>query len=206
MDSLFSCVYYALYFLKKKRKNRIFIEYKCVRLCGGFKYVNVLVCVGRDVTLCLEGKGVDKLNFFETIRGKIIGIVVAVSVISALSIGGYFIHSMYSAMEVQLQNEREMMTEQIKTKLKNETEMAISLIDQIHKKQLAGELTEEQAKKMAADYIRDLRYDEGKGYFWVDTKEGVNVVLLGRPSEGKSRIDLVDPSGRHFIKEMIENG
>ena len=49
----------------------------------------------RDVTLCLEGKGVDKLNFFETIRGKIIGIVVAVSVISALSIGGYFIHSMY---------------------------------------------------------------------------------------------------------------
>ena len=143
----------------------------------------------RDVTLCLEGKGVDKLNFFETIRGKIIGIVVAVSVISALSIGGCFIHSMYSAMEVQLQNEREMMTEQIKTKLKNETEMAISLIDQIHKKQLAGELTEEQAKKMAADYIRDLRYDEGKGYFWVDTKEGVNVVLLGRPSEGKSRID-----------------
>ena len=119
-------------------------------------------CVWRDVTLCLEGKGVDKLNFFETIRGKIIGIVVAVSVISALSIGGYFIHSMYSAMEVQLQNEREMMTEQIKTKLKNETEMAISLIDQIHKKQLAGELTEEQAKKMAADYIRDLRYDGGK--------------------------------------------
>lgn len=206
MDAFFSCVYYSLYFLKKKRKNRIFIEYKCVRLCGGFKYVNVLVCVWRDVTLCLEGKGVDKLNFFETIRGKIIGIVVAVSVISALSIGGYFIHSMYSAMEVQLQNEREMMTEQIKTKLKNETEMAISLIDQIHKKQLAGELTEEQAKKMAADYIRDLRYDEGKGYFWVDTKEGVNVVLLGRPSEGKSRIDLVDPSGRHFIKEMIENG
>ena len=79
----FSCVYYSLYFLKKKRKNRIFIEYKCVRLCGGFKYVNVLVCVWRDVTLCLEGKGVDKLNFFETIRGKIIGIVVAVSVVSA---------------------------------------------------------------------------------------------------------------------------
>lgn len=146
------------------------------------------------------------LGFFGTIKGKIISAIVAVSVITAVVIGGYFVYTMYSSTEAQLENERTMMTEQIKTKLKNETEMAISLIDQVHKKQLAGELTEEQARKMAADYIRDLRYDEGKGYFWVDTKEGVNVVLLGRPSEGKSRIDLVDPSGRHFIKEMIENG
>ena len=32
------------------------------------------------------------------------------------------------------------------------------------------------------------------------------MVLLGRPSEGKSRIDLVDPNGTYFIKEMLANG
>ena len=68
------------------------------------------------------------------------------------------------------------------------------------------QLTPEQAKKEAADLVRTLRYDDGKGYFWVDTYEGVNVVLLGRDSEGKSRMNATDPSGRHFIQEMIANG
>lgn len=41
--------------------------------------------------------------------------------------------------------------------------------------------------------IRNLRYDNGAGYFWIDTYEGVNVVLLGRENtEGKSRINATD--------------
>ena len=88
----------------------------------------------------------------------------------------------------------------------DKVQMAFSILEQMHKKEQAGELTREQAQKQAADLVRDLRYDNGKGYFWIDTKEGVNVVLLGRPSEGKSRIDLVDPNGTYFIKEMLANG
>lgn len=52
-----------------------------------------------------------------------------------------------------------------------------------------------------------MRYNDGKGYFWIDTYEGVNVALLGRKeAEGKSRIDAVDTEGRHFIQEMLANG
>ena len=94
----------------------------------------------------------------------------------------------------------------VERELKIETETAISIIKQVYDRQQKGELTEEQAKKQAADLVRDLRYDDGKGYFWVDTYDGVNVVLLGRDTEGKSRIGLTDPSGKQFIKEMIENG
>ena len=39
-----------------------------------------------------------------------------------------------------------------------------------------------------------------RGNFFVDTTEGINVVLLGRDTEGKSRINLVDPNGVFFIK------
>ncbi|WP_049895819.1 methyl-accepting chemotaxis protein [Oribacterium sp. NK2B42] len=91
-------------------------------------------------------------------------------------------------------------------KLKQETEIAVSVIDQIHERQLAGEFTESEAKKFAADLVREMRYDNGNGYFWVDTYEGVNVVLLGRDTEGKSRWDSVDPNGTYFIQEMIANG
>ena len=101
---------------------------------------------------------------------------------------------------------RQMLVTDVENELRNQTLSAISVIETVHKRQLAGELTEEQARKQAADLVRDMRYEGDGGYFWVDTYEGVNVVLLGRPTEGKSRIDSVDPSGRYFIKEMIENG
>ena len=98
------------------------------------------------------------------------------------------------------------MTKACENKLVSETETAVSAINEYYKKQQRGELTEEQAKKMAADEVRELRYDNGVGYFWIDTYDGVNVVLLGRNTEGKSRINLQDPTGKYFIKEMLENG
>ncbi|MCR5007194.1 MAG: cache domain-containing protein [Oribacterium sp.] len=91
-------------------------------------------------------------------------------------------------------------------KLKQETETAISVVDQIHQRELAGAFTEEEAKEYAADLVRNMKYDDGSGYFWVDTYEGVNVVLLGRDTEGQSRWDSVDPNGNYFIQEMIANG
>lgn len=146
------------------------------------------------------------LNFFATIKGKIISVVVAVSLVSSLCVGGYFLVSMYNEVDENMAEEQLLLTEQIKASLKQETEIAVSLIEQIHKQQMSGAITEPEAKKLAADLIRDLRYDDGAGYFWVDTVDGVNVVLLGRDVEGKSRIDLKDPNGKPFIKELIENG
>ena len=68
-------------------------------------------------------------------------------------------------------------------------------------------MTEEQAKTEAAALVRDMRYDDGAGYFWIDTYDGVNVALLGsKEVEGKSRINATDPTGKQFIREMIENG
>ena len=102
---------------------------------------------------------------------------------------------------------RQMLEVDVEDQLKDQTLSAISAIESIHKRQLAGEFTEEQAKIMAADIVRNMRYEGEGGYFWIDTYDGVNVVLLGRTEvEGKSRIDATDPSGRKFIQEMIENG
>ena len=80
------------------------------------------------------------------------------------------------------------------------------MINKIYQEQQAGKLTSAEAQSRAVNYVRELRYDNGAGYFFVDTTEGINVVLLGRDTEGKSRINLVDPNGVFFIKNMIENG
>ena len=147
-----------------------------------------------------------EMGNFRSIKVQLIGIIAGVAVATALSIGGFFIFSQIQNNYAQLTHYRENLEANVEASLKGETQVAFSILEQLHKKEQAGELTREQAQKQAADMVRDLRYDGGKGYFWIDTKEGVNVVLLGRPSEGKSRIDLVDPNGTYFIKEMLANG
>ena len=64
------------------------------------------------------------LGFFSTIRGKIISAIVAVSVITALSIGGYFISAMYNETSEQIETQRALLMEDVKQRLREETEIA----------------------------------------------------------------------------------
>lgn len=143
---------------------------------------------------------------FSSMKMRLICVIVGVSVVTMMCIGGFFIYNSIKDNEAQLVSYRADLERDVEDRLRNETEIAVSAIANVYKKQQAGQLTEAQAKEQAADIVREMRYDDGKGYFWIDTDEGVNVVLLGRDTEGKSRIHLTDPEGRHFIKEMIENG
>ena len=141
-----------------------------------------------------------------SLKGRFVIMVVGTAVLTTLLVSALFITNLISETDRQVETYRRTLTQDVERELKIETESAITIIKQIYDRQQKGELTEEQAKKQAADLVRDMRYDDGAGYFWIDTYEGVNVVLLGRDTEGKSRINLTDPEGRHFIKEMIENG
>ena len=141
-----------------------------------------------------------------SLKGRFLLMVIGIAVLTTICVSAAFIVNLQSESERQVASVQQTMITDVERELKIETETAISIIKQVYDRQQKGELTEEQAKKQAADLVRDLRYDDGKGYFWVDTYDGVNVVLLGRDTEGKSRIGLTDPSGKQFIKEMIENG
>ena len=58
---------------------------------------------------------------------------------------------------------------------------------------------------MQRDQIRDLRYGNN-GYFWVDTYDGTNVVLLGNDTEGTNRMDAVDANGFAYMQAIISAG
>lgn len=89
--------------------------------------------------------------------------------------------------------------------IKNQVETAIAMLTGISEKQKSGEYTKEEAEKIGADMLRSLTYGEG-GYFWADTYDGTNVVLLGKDTEGTNRIDAVDANGVKFMEEIIANG
>ena len=147
-----------------------------------------------------------KRTGFKSIMLELSVMVIVAVLLASFVITGYSVLSTISNNKVQVKEYKEQLTTDVKRELRNHTQIAVSIIEEYHKKQENGEMTEEEAKKAAADAIRELRYDDDSGYFWVDTVEGVNVVLLGRDTEGQSRWDAADPSGRKYIQEMIENG
>ena len=147
------------------------------------------------------------LQMQSSMRTQFLLMMIGASLITIICMGAIFFKSMLDNSEEQVQTYKEALVSDVERELKIETETAISIIDTVYKRQQAGQLTQEQAMTEAAALVRNLRYDNGAGYFWIDTYEGVNVVLLGRvETEGKSRINLTDPHGKQFIKEMIENG
>jgi len=89
--------------------------------------------------------------------------------------------------------------------IKSQVSSVITLFDSINKKYKNGEYTLEEAKKLSADLVRDLRYKDG-AYFWIDTKDGQNVVLLGNKTEGTNRLNTKDVNGYEMIKDIIKNG
>lgn len=136
----------------------------------------------------------------------IVGVILGAVIITGLAIDVFSVISTLNTNKEQTEAYRSRLMEDQQAELKNQVETAMSLINQVYAKQQAGEYTEEEAKKVAADYIRDLRYDNGDGYFWIDTTEGINVVLLGRDTEGTNRYDALDPNGVYYIHEILNAG
>ena len=87
--------------------------------------------------------------------------------------------------------------------IKSEVETAVSMLEAIFKKHQQGEMTLDQAKKLGADLLRELRYGT-EGYFWADTEEGYKVVLYGRNDvEGRNRLENKDKNGVYYIKDFL---
>ncbi|SFQ37649.1 methyl-accepting chemotaxis protein [Lachnospiraceae bacterium XBB1006] len=141
-----------------------------------------------------------------SLRTVLIAVILASVLLTAVVVTGFTIFNTVATNKEQTEAYKERLLADVKTQLRYETEEAMSICEKMNARYKEGEISLVEAKKEAADIIRELRYNDGNGYFWVDTSKGINVVLLGRDTEGQSRWDLTDSSGNKFIQQMIENG
>lgn len=87
--------------------------------------------------------------------------------------------------------------------IKEQVDNAVSVADFYNMQYTSGKMTLIEAKTAAADVIRGMKYGKD-GYFWVDTSQGVNVVLLGNETEGTNRLDATDSNGVAYVKLLVE--
>ncbi|QEP44428.1 methyl-accepting chemotaxis protein [Ectothiorhodospiraceae bacterium BW-2] len=96
-----------------------------------------------------------------------------------------------------LMTDREQMT-------RNLVEVAYSLLESYHQRQMAGELSQQQAQQLAQDSLRAMRYDED-GYFWINDMDLTMVMHPEEPSlEGRSVGEQQTATGTYLFREFVK--
>ncbi len=132
-----------------------------------------------------------KLNLILTL---VILLVVLASVVS--------INNMNQVKDKALETIDESSRQSYDDSIKQQVGVVISLLSEINDEYKAGTYTLDEAKKIAADEVRQMRYGDA-GYFWIDQSDGTNVVLLGSDTEGTNRMETQDADGYQMVKEII---
>ena len=138
------------------------------------------------------------------IKNKIAISVLATVLIVTLVLGVTSVVIMSRISNQRLDQLETKMREDYDTLIKSEIEVVVSQINGIHELVVAGDLSEEEGRRIAANAVRRASYGED-GYFFVDDYEGNNVVMRGNEDiEGKNRIDLQDTQGQYLIRDLID--
>ncbi len=138
------------------------------------------------------------------VRTKLI-ILTAVAAVSMCVMGIMNMNSMEESYQQSISSMKQVLYDDYDAQIRGQVESVITLLEKIYAECQDGAYTEEEAKKLAANIVRELRYGES-GYFWIDTYEGDNIVLLGQETEGTNRLDTKDSHGYQMIKDIIKNG
>ncbi|WP_291856753.1 methyl-accepting chemotaxis protein [Marinilabilia sp.] len=136
---------------------------------------------------------------------KIITLALTVALIIGVAIGIVTTYLLNQKQETDLEQIETMLDQNFDQLIKYEVETAQSMllkIDELYKTQI---ISSEQKQILAQELLRNLRYGD-EGYFWADTRNGQNVVLLGSETEGTNRYELQDEKGNYLIKNIIEAG
>ncbi|MEW6172955.1 MAG: methyl-accepting chemotaxis protein [Bacillota bacterium] len=118
-----------------------------------------------------------KLN----IRTKLIGVTTAVALvlIAVMVFVGAGRLSKYGTLSAQ--NTGEAITAERKGQLKSLVDSTSGILEEYYLRAKNGEISTEEAQKRALKQIGTLRYDEGKGYYWIHTANVNHPVMVMHP-------------------------
>jgi len=141
----------------------------------------------------------------KSISLKIILLAVAATVLVGASAAWAAVHFLNQTAETGITLLESNLRTDYDRSIQNAVTQAHSMLAAVAKERDEGKISASEALRLGANLLRGLNYGKGT-YFWADTYEGVNVVLLGNATEGKSRIDQQDAKGKFMVKDIIDAG
>ena len=145
-------------------------------------------------------------GFFGSLKFKVGGISVFILLAVAITYTGVALRTIVSLQKYTLEKQQKLMLSAYDEKIQWQVQNAITVIktyDEIYQKE-GLPLEERQAR--VKEIMRGVRYGSD-GYFWIDTFDGINVLLPPKPAtEGTNRLDWTDEDGKHMVADFIEIG
>jgi methyl-accepting chemotaxis protein len=137
------------------------------------------------------------------LMGVIFGLIAVATIIFAI-VGISFLRM---SMNDNIETYEAAMYSGYRTEIKSEIQSAIAVVQSYYDMSQSGQMTEEEAKKEAAEAIRAMRYrDDGSGYMWIDDTD-YNLVMhpILPEQEGNNRYDLTDQNGVKIIQNIMKS-
>ncbi len=125
------------------------------------------------------------------------GIAHRISMLIALSALG-----MVFVAGIMLVDLRSSLVDQKRNELRQLVESAVAIAAAYHQRAEAGELSTEEAQRLALTAIGDIRYN-GNEYFWVNDRQSVMIMHAVKPElNGKDLSQLKDKAGTQIFVEF----
>lgn len=106
-------------------------------------------------------------------------------------------------IEQQIRYKKASAEERLKESLTGHVYEAYAIAESIYTNNV-GKLDEASIEKLIVQTLRDIRFNQGRGYYFIDTLEGDCVLFPIRPSEeGKNILHYQDIKGKEVIKEIV---
>ncbi len=149
--------------------------------------------------------GVQKTKRYRSLTVMLVSIIcimVSIPTIGLACLGVYYLRQ---SMEESAELYEETMMDGYCMEIQSQVQGALAVAQSYYDQSQSGELTEEEAKKRAADTIRAMRYrDDASGYIWID---GEDYTLVMHPiltdQEGTNRYDLTDQNGVKVTQSVV---
>ena len=118
--------------------------------------------------------------------------------VSVIVIGGISISNISTMTSTANKNYENARLDGYNTEIKSQVQSVIAILQAEYDKSQNGDLTEDEAKKEAAEIVRNMRYrDDESGYFWIDDTD-YNLIMH------PILTDLTDQNGVKIIQEIMK--
>lgn len=142
----------------------------------------------------------------KSVKTSLMSLCMGNVLVACLIIGIVAIISIRTTTTMAVSDYEDAMNNGYNQEIKLQVQSVITILQAEYDKCEAGDLTEEEAKKEAAEIVRAMRYgDAGDGYFWIDDTD-YNLVMhpILPDQEGNNRYDLEDQNGVMIIQEIMK--
>lgn len=152
------------------------------------------------------GKTVERKGF-KSFKFTLMGFALLIVLLTSVGLGATGIYCLNQSMAGSKQGYETAMNDGYRTEIRSQVQSSIAVIQYYYNMSAEGVVTEEEAKTMAMETIRNMRYrDDASGYMWIDDTD-YNLVMhpILPEQEGNNRYELEDQNGVMIIQSIMKS-